>query len=187
MTNTTVSTKLQLNATTSAKPATPKQLSWLKAMATQYNLTIDYSILTTIGSASRQIGVIQCNINNGSLAKIVKPVVKSHIQYCVIVFDETVAIRTFQGTFTEATKNSANVYGDKVALVTSNIGVAKFEATKIRTAKETVVATDIVSTVAQDLLLLELPELIKFAQSMGVKLGNSKKASTIIARILAVA
>lgn len=187
----TVATKLNIRESARLNPATPRQIAWLKHAISDYGITLDLDTVISVSDASRHIGVIQVKINNGVFVKLA-PVAKT---WYALVVNESVSLKSFGGTFKEATAKANTLYPELVKLVTSNLkfaqtraseAVLEFTVVPVEPILEEVVQT-LDNDISSDLSKLELPALVELAKSLGIKLGNSKKASTIIARILAVA
>ena len=192
----TVATSNIIPASFRTLGVTPKQMSWLKFADTNYTCTVNFASLTNRYDASTLIGSIQEGINDGTFAKFTPTKattpksakrVGAKVWYCIIDFTTSIAIKTFSGSWKEANAGVSNTYGDKVLLVSSNLQFVKGKALELRNSRLTEVKEDVKTSVARDLADLSVEELIEMARASGVKLGNSKKKTTIMARILAVA
>jgi len=186
---TTTNTTTQ-NANMSTKTASFKQIARLKHLVSDYGVTVNFDVIKTSAQASISITRIEKAITSGQAvlqagasAYEAKPSrYTDKMWYAVININNVIAIKSFFGRFNTATDKAAAIYGTDVIVVTSNIEFAKSKAIELQSAP----VQDEIST-EDYLATLSLDMLKKVAISMNVKLGNSKKASTIIARILAVA
>jgi hypothetical protein len=178
---TTVATKLEIAQAIKQSPITAKQMGWLTRAEKEFQITVDFSKLNTVGQASALIGRIQSAINVGSVKPRIIPVeykVTDSIHYAVVMIDGNVSIKSFIGTGKSANEKAIAKYGTDVLLFTHDVDVAKTFAKDITTPH-------VESLNLSGFSVVELKQLAS-EQNISLK-GLRSKSSIINAIISAVA